>query len=136
MAGPAEEPPGSPSRFSDLYVAMTDVGLVEFAAASRVQKQSTAIGYLKAQHHTLSWEGTAGGQREEREILIYPGLQRPTMGLSDLIASQCQAYSRCPIKVCEINEYTDERYLYHFSPPLQPATDELLAHCPDGETEV
>lgn len=115
---------------------MTDVGLVEFAAASRVQKQSTAIGYLKAQHHTLGWEGTAGGQREECEILVYPGLQCPAMGLPDLIASQCQAHGGCPMKVCGVNEYTDERHLCHLSLPLQPAKEKLLAHSPDGETEV
>lgn len=54
--------PGSPSRPSDLYVAMKDV--VEFAAAGRVQKQSTAIGYLKAQHHTLDWVEAARVRQE------------------------------------------------------------------------
>lgn len=57
------EPPGSPPG-SDLYVAMKAVGLVELAAGGRVQKQSTAIGYLKAQHHTLDWVGAAGGRGE------------------------------------------------------------------------
>lgn len=53
VLGPVVESPESPSRLSDLYVAMKDVGLVELAAGGWVQKQSMAIGYRKARHHTL-----------------------------------------------------------------------------------
>lgn len=44
-----------------LYVAMNDVGLVEFGGVGgRVQEQSTATGYLEAWHRTLGWEEANG----------------------------------------------------------------------------
>lgn len=64
-----------PSKLSDLYVAMNDVGLVEFGGVGgRVQEQSMATGYLEAWHHTLGWEEATGwpGERErECELLIH-----------------------------------------------------------------
>lgn len=54
MWGPQEAP-----QLSDLYVAMNDVGVVEFAAGGSVQEQSTAMGYLEAQQRTLGWPGAA-----------------------------------------------------------------------------
>lgn len=49
---------------SDLYVAMKDVGLVGCGAGGRVQQQSTAIGYLEAQHRTLGWVAAPGAPEE------------------------------------------------------------------------
>ena len=56
---PRENPRG-PSPHSDLYVAMKDVGVAERGAGGRVQKQSTATGYLEARHRTRGWVGAAG----------------------------------------------------------------------------
>ena len=61
--------PMKPSRLSDLYVAMNDVGLVEFGGVGgRVQEQSTATGYLEAWHRTLGWEEATGWPGERGRV--------------------------------------------------------------------
>lgn len=52
-----------------LYVAMNDVGLVEFGGVGgRVQEQSTATGYLEAWHRTLGWEEATGWPGERGRV--------------------------------------------------------------------
>lgn len=68
LSWPLRETPGHPPGHSDLYEAMKDVGLAECGVGSRVQEQSTAIGYLEARHRTLGWVGAAGAPEGEEAV--------------------------------------------------------------------